>query len=541
MAALEWTELALLTPHLVALAFACAFGACAGSFINVVACRMPQGLSVIAPPSRCPTCGMLLRWHQNLPIIGYLRLGGRCAGCGVRFGVHYLSVEVVMALVFAGVYAVLFMPEAGTFWGSVGQGWWRMQGIGRALPGLVVVLFAVGSLAAMTLADARTFHIPLAIPVVGSVVAFAGWFLQGLIAKNVAAPWPVPVPGWPVLWAGMGAMGGVLVAWLLLRMGVIKESFADFSEYVAEGDDFGHYPHARREMVREIGFLAIPAAGALAGWMFSRSGWPEPSGGVAELPLWLQATGAVATGFVVGGALIWLVRVVVTLFLGIEAMGLGDVHLMACLGAAFGWRAVLVGFVIAPFVGLAWWLVSLVRHSSMRVPFGPSLASGGIAAYLLWPAIVAVFNAVLRGMGSAAEIARGRPGVALAIGALLSVLAAGAAWRTGRAPRRSGGWAAVSIVTLVLGVMTWVFGSPAGTVATGAVGVLLALSAGLGARMANARTEQESGPRTALSRIMSLMVVVVVLLGVFLVLARPSDSGEKTLWTPLQPAPARVQ
>jgi leader peptidase (prepilin peptidase)/N-methyltransferase len=541
MAALDWTNLALLTPHLVAMVFAFAFGACAGSFINVVAWRMPQGLSVISPPSRCPTCGLRLKWHQNLPIIGYLRLGGRCAGCGVRFGVHYLAVEVVMGVLFAGVYAILFMPEPGSFWESVGQGWWRMQGLGRALPAVFVVLFAVGSLAAMTLADARTYHIPLAIPVVGSLVAFAGWLVQGLVAKHGAAPWPVPVPGWPVLWAGLGTMVGVVVGWALLRLGVLKESFADFQEFVSEGDVFGHYPHARREMVREIGFLAIPAAGALAGFAFSRAGWPEPAGGVAALPMWLQAVGAAAVGFAVGGALIWLVRIVVTLFLGIEAMGLGDVHLMACLGAAFGWRAVLVGFVIAPFVGLAWWLVSLVRHSPMRVPFGPSLASGGIAAYLLWPAIVAAFNAVLRGMAFMAEIARGAPGLALALSAVLAIGAFGCAWKAGRAPRGAGGWAAGAITALVAGVMTWVFGSPAGTLATGAVGVVLALCAGGAVRAANARTEEESGPRTALARIMSLMVVVVVLLGAFLIVLRPPHSDEKPLWTPLQPDAPRVQ
>ena len=43
--------------------------------------KVPQGMSVVSPPSRCPTCGFRLKWHHNLPIIGYLRLRGRCAAC----------------------------------------------------------------------------------------------------------------------------------------------------------------------------------------------------------------------------------------------------------------------------------------------------------------------------------------------------------------------------------------------------------------------------------------------------------------------------
>ena len=123
MADTAWTDLALMTPHVVALVFAFAFGASAGSFINVVAWRMPQGMSVVSPPSRCPTCGFRLKWHHNLPIIGYLRLRGRCAACGVRFGPHYVMVELAMGMIFAGVYAVLFMPPHGSFWWTVGDGW----------------------------------------------------------------------------------------------------------------------------------------------------------------------------------------------------------------------------------------------------------------------------------------------------------------------------------------------------------------------------------------------------------------------------------
>jgi len=541
MGTMDWTDLALLAPHYVAMAFAFAFGASAGSFINVVAWRMPLGMSVVSPPSRCPTCGYRLRWHQNLPIIGYLRLRGRCAACGVRYGPHYVVVEVAMGLLFAATYAVLFLPGHDSFWFDVGQGWWRSQGLLTALPALVAVLFGLGALAAMTLADARTFHIPMAIPVAGSLVAFAGWAIQGFVARQTVAPWPVPVPAWPLLTASLGGMVGVVVGWMLLRAGVLKESFSDYNDFVKEGETFADYPHARREMARELGFLALPVTCAIAGWAIGTSWWTGPAGGVEEAPLWLQAIGASSVGFLAGGAVIWGVRVVVSLLLGVEAMGLGDVHLMACVGAVFGWRAVVVGFVVAPFVGLSWWLVSLVRHAPMRVPFGPSLAIGGITAALLWPVLVAVFTGVLKGMAVVADVARASPAATLAIAAAAGALALFSAWRTGAARKGAGCWAAAAIVLLVGGVMAWVFGSPAGAWPTGLVGGWLALVSVLGMRLTRNACEPDGGPCTALSRIMGLMLLVVVVLGAFLLMVRSPESEQKPLWTPLQGATGQVQ
>ena len=77
----SWTDFVIELPQLVHMLFAFAFGACAGSFIHVVAWRMPEGMSVISPPSRCPVCGYKLPWYDNVPVIGWLRLRGRCGAC----------------------------------------------------------------------------------------------------------------------------------------------------------------------------------------------------------------------------------------------------------------------------------------------------------------------------------------------------------------------------------------------------------------------------------------------------------------------------
>jgi leader peptidase (prepilin peptidase)/N-methyltransferase len=82
------------------------FGAVIGSFLNVVAHRLPRGESLASPPSRCPECGTTIKPYDNLPVVGWLLLRGRCRSCGARISVRYPLVELVTALVFAGVVAV---------------------------------------------------------------------------------------------------------------------------------------------------------------------------------------------------------------------------------------------------------------------------------------------------------------------------------------------------------------------------------------------------------------------------------------------------
>lgn len=79
--------------------FAGAVGACIGSFLNVCIARWPAGLSVVSPPSRCPHCERPIRASENIPVLGWLRLGGRCAGCRARISIQYPMVELAIALV----------------------------------------------------------------------------------------------------------------------------------------------------------------------------------------------------------------------------------------------------------------------------------------------------------------------------------------------------------------------------------------------------------------------------------------------------------
>ena len=76
------------------------FGSVLGSFFNVCIYRIPAGESIIFPSSRCPKCGASIRWYQNVPLLSYLFLGGKCGSCRVRIPWRYPFVEALTGLLF---------------------------------------------------------------------------------------------------------------------------------------------------------------------------------------------------------------------------------------------------------------------------------------------------------------------------------------------------------------------------------------------------------------------------------------------------------
>jgi leader peptidase (prepilin peptidase)/N-methyltransferase len=81
-------------------------GALLGSFANVCILRLPAGQSIVSPPSHCTACGAAVRWFDNLPMVSYLVLRGRCRSCGTRFSPRYLLVEVATAALVLAVYVL---------------------------------------------------------------------------------------------------------------------------------------------------------------------------------------------------------------------------------------------------------------------------------------------------------------------------------------------------------------------------------------------------------------------------------------------------
>jgi leader peptidase (prepilin peptidase)/N-methyltransferase len=114
--------------EVIELFFAFIFGLAVGSFLNVCICRIPKGESIVYPPSRCPKCKEPIKWYDNIPVISYLLLRGKCRNCGSPISIQYplvelltgvLTVVVVYALGFSlSTFGVLFISYGLIcFWG----------------------------------------------------------------------------------------------------------------------------------------------------------------------------------------------------------------------------------------------------------------------------------------------------------------------------------------------------------------------------------------------------------------------------------------
>ena len=82
-------------------------GACVGSFLNVLVYRLPRRKSLVHPPSHCPACGHLIRWYDNVPVFGWLKLRGKCRDCKLPISVRYPCVEGFCGILFGGVFILI--------------------------------------------------------------------------------------------------------------------------------------------------------------------------------------------------------------------------------------------------------------------------------------------------------------------------------------------------------------------------------------------------------------------------------------------------
>ncbi len=557
-------ELYMLGAKAIWVVFVFAFGACAGSLTNVLVYRLPRGLGVVSPPSKCPACETQLTWRENIPVFGWLFLRGRCRFCRSPISAEYPLVEAFVGCLLAATFVLFYLvPDGasvlGIAVGSIKPEWASADFFDAwprtTWPIFIVFAMLLCSLVAMTLVDAKTFTIPLVLPWTATVAALLFHVGHATILSatggtlRVAAPgwiWSLPTPGGnnpssPVAWwwigASISAVVGLGVGLVLIRFGLIKQSFADYTEWedqalherAEEEQDLGQtadhesgladadgpsascddiaiaqatpaeselrptdprrapprlfgpvtafvgtivvgavlgallgpamgvakwwglligfllapiaagalhrridaqqhecapvsvlvpvpapltpeatsavnaapsaassaassfpphptepggpdmwieYPHARREMLRELAFLAPCVLLAIGGGTLASTIFR----GVVP-PLWLLVLCGVLMGYLIGGGLVWAVRIGGSLAFGKEAMGLGDVHLMAAVGACLGWIDATVAFPLAAVVGLYWAIAGAVSGGGLAraMPFGPYLAAASLA------------------------------------------------------------------------------------------------------------------------------------------------------------------
>jgi leader peptidase (prepilin peptidase)/N-methyltransferase len=158
-------------------------GLVVGSFLNVVIARVPHGLSIVRPGSRCPHCGHVLSWYENVPLLSWLALRARCRSCKAPISARYPAVELLTGLLFLG---------AGLAFG------WSWE--------LLRALLLVGFLVPLALIDLEHWIVPVAVTVLGTAA--------GLLS---ALPLGLPL----VQECAIGAAAGFLVFWALERVSLL--------------------------------------------------------------------------------------------------------------------------------------------------------------------------------------------------------------------------------------------------------------------------------------------------------------------------------
>ena len=162
--------------------FAAVFGACVGSFLNVCIYRIPLDQSVVRPRSHCMSCGALIPWYHNLPVVSYFVLRGRCARCGARFSFRYAAVEALVALLFVSGLVIgtfvdfdhYFLPDSVTI-GGMAAGLVCSLLVPEIQPLLVFVHAAPdGPVTAIRFAEAHSRWAALALSAAGLAAGFGG-------------------------------------------------------------------------------------------------------------------------------------------------------------------------------------------------------------------------------------------------------------------------------------------------------------------------------------------------------------------------------
>jgi leader peptidase (prepilin peptidase)/N-methyltransferase len=336
-------------------------GAMVGSFLNVCIYRLPKEKSPFWPMgSRCGRCFQPIAWYDNVPLLSYWLLRGRCRTCGAAFSIRYFCIELFTALAFVGLFYLEVVVN--------------VHGLNVAILGglnfqigllTIFVLHAVlvCFLLVATFCDIDGRTIPLSLTITGSIVGviagvlwpwpwpygpawqfpaplgfrplvagpFAGPVPVGLLAPVEALqPWPpwMPLPSWlpPLGWQTglVNSLVGILVGTLMIR--AIRLIFG-----IGMGRDYMDEPDPDH----------------------------EPTNAIARAWNWLNRIGG-------------------------KTLGLGDADLMMMAGAFLGWQPVVAAFFIGVFPGMLFGLGQMFYTAENRLPFGPALSIGIVITMLCW-------------------------------------------------------------------------------------------------------------------------------------------------------------
>jgi len=379
----------LAIPIEVRLAALFVWGLCLGSLANLGIYRLAWRRRAISPWSCTEADARPRRWLDRLPVIGWLGLRREAPLHGPGFWIRPMAVDWAFGVGCAALY------------------WWEVAHHGlepslarlpRALAVLIppaaeadlharfavhVVLFWLMLVASLIDVDEKT--IPDAVTVPGTLLGLLAaavypWlllpvisFIPGVFPKAgflyVTAPndWPGWMSGFPHVWS---LVLGLSCWWLWCVALMPRTWYARHGWRRALGLSIARL--LRDRATRTALVLGLLGTAGIAGaWLWGTAA------------AWIGLLSALV-GMAASGGLVWMVRIIGRATLGREAMGFGDVTLMAMLGAFLGWQTCLVIFFLAPLAGLILGLLTLVFRREREIPYGPFLCLAALVTIIEW-------------------------------------------------------------------------------------------------------------------------------------------------------------
>lgn len=347
------------------------FGLIIGSFLNVVIHRVPRAESVAFPASHCGSCGAAVKPYDNTPVLSYLLLRGKCRACRTHFSWRYPLVEAMVGgLFFALAYrhGLTWMTIAEMIFVAIIVALTFIDGEHMLLPDVITypaLLFALVAITAVTYASAASG---------GQSFPLNAWLPEIFSASLVP-------------WIGFVAFAlAVPALWCVDKVeNVLFGKYHDFDEVEETEEEKVFAQRWEQKTSRVVRATIITGVVVQILWWIVTA---------TQLPFSLPASyGLVqaAVGALVGGGVLWLFRAAFFYLRGVEGMGLGDIKLMAFVGAFLGWQLVLFVFLFGTFLGsLVGGLAAVISRQGMkfRFPFGVPLGLATILTLFYGQAIL---------------------------------------------------------------------------------------------------------------------------------------------------------
>ncbi len=351
-------------------------GAVFGSLLNVCIYRLPREERfwralrfLVYPPSHCPRCQERIKPYDNLPVVGWLILGGRCRNCRGSISVRYPLIEFMTATLFAALY-----------WFEVPQFLWTVASDSSVyhilgptgLVGPRGISGAGGAAGEVWLSPIALLQCRYAVHLVLIVALIAATFID--IDLRII-PDTVTLPAMAVGILANTILGNVYLVPLWYQTPAMSTAARMYGALIQPFFAVGEIPSW---LVNWMNFVGVPA------WMTAHPHWHGLCLSLA--------------GIIVGGGSVWAVRIVGHWALKREAMGFGDVILMAMIGSFIGWQATLIVFVLALLSAIVVVLPLWIVWRNHELPFGPYLSVGTLLLLMfarpIWPSFDTQFFAM---------------------------------------------------------------------------------------------------------------------------------------------------